>query len=75
MLIIFLSVLVLISWEMTLISSLVLILASLIPRVWIQQSAKTGREAVARNLKLLQSKIQHQCHITELDHQKKGEFK
>ena len=32
-------------------------------------------EAVARNLKLLQSKTQHQCHITELDHQKKGEYK
>ena len=52
MLIIFLSTLVLISWEMTVVAFIVLLVTSLIPRVWIQQSAITGREVVATNIEL-----------------------
>ena len=39
----------------------------------------SGRETAlrslqSRGLRLFQLKIQRQCHIMELDHQKKGEF-
>jgi len=52
MLIIFLSTLIVISWEMTISAIIVLIITSLIPRAWIKSSAKTGREAVAANIEL-----------------------
>lgn len=42
MLMVFLSMLLLVSWQMTLVSVVVLIVASRVPKVWIRQSEKVG---------------------------------
>jgi ABC-type multidrug transport system fused ATPase/permease subunit len=49
MLMVFFSMLLLVSWEMTLASVVVLIIASRIPRAWIQQSEKIGMNLVNTN--------------------------
>jgi len=49
MLIGYISVLFILSWEMTLISAIILILASRIPNIWIKKSAQTGRKLVNAN--------------------------
>jgi ABC-type multidrug transport system fused ATPase/permease subunit len=45
----YVSILVLISWEMTLLSLIVLLLVSRVPRVWIRQSASVGRNLTKSN--------------------------
>jgi ABC-type multidrug transport system fused ATPase/permease subunit len=45
----YLGVLSLLSWEMTLFSVVAIFLASVVPRVWIRQSAETGRKLVYSN--------------------------
>lgn len=49
MLIGYLSLLFLLSWEMTTASVIILLIVSMIPRVWIKQSAQTGRKLVDAN--------------------------
>jgi len=49
MLIGYLSMLFILSWEMTLFSSAVLLLSSQIPRVWIKKSYQIGRKLVSAN--------------------------
>jgi len=49
MLMVFLSMLLLVSWQMTLVSVVVLIVASRVPKVWIRQSEKVGRDLVNTN--------------------------
>jgi ABC-type multidrug transport system fused ATPase/permease subunit len=49
MLIGYLSMLFIISWQMTLFSSAVLLLTSRIPNIWIKKSAKIGRKLVSAN--------------------------
>jgi len=44
------SLLVLLSWEITLVSVLVLLLASFIPNIWIKKSKHTGRKLVGANM-------------------------
>ncbi len=46
----YLILLSMLSWEMTLFSILILILAGIVPKFWIRQSAKTGRNLVNANM-------------------------
>jgi ABC-type multidrug transport system fused ATPase/permease subunit len=52
MLIGYLSVLFLLSWEVTIASIVVLLLTSQIPRTWISRSAKTGKNLVSANISM-----------------------
>jgi ABC-type multidrug transport system fused ATPase/permease subunit len=45
----YLFILVLLAWEMTLLSIIVLLIASRIPNIWIKKSAHTGRNLVSAN--------------------------
>jgi ABC-type multidrug transport system fused ATPase/permease subunit len=45
----YLFMLVLLSWEMTFLSVIILFLASRVPNIWIKKSAKTGRKVVDAN--------------------------
>jgi len=45
----YLSILFILSWQMTAVSIIVLLLASLTPSVWIRRSAKVGRDLVNAN--------------------------
>ena len=45
----YLSILFLLSWQMTIVAVVVLLFASLIPNVWIKQSAKVGRDLTKAN--------------------------
>ncbi|WPE17755.1 ABC transporter ATP-binding protein [Candidatus Thioglobus autotrophicus] len=49
----YVSILTLISWEMTLLSLAVLLLVSRIPRIWIKQSADVGRRVTKANTSTL----------------------
>jgi ABC-type multidrug transport system fused ATPase/permease subunit len=49
MLIGYLAILALLSWQMTLLSAIVLLLSSRIPHIWIKKSANTGRSIVSAN--------------------------
>jgi ABC-type multidrug transport system fused ATPase/permease subunit len=49
MLIGYTSVLFFLSWQMTLISSIILLFTSYIPNIWIKKSAQTGRKLVSAN--------------------------
>jgi ABC-type multidrug transport system fused ATPase/permease subunit len=49
MLISYLTLLFLLSWQMTLASTIVILIASLVPNVWIKKSAQTGRKLVSAN--------------------------
>ena len=52
MLIGYLGMLLLLSWQMTLASIVVLLISSRVPNVWIRKSAQTGREFVSANVLL-----------------------
>jgi ABC-type multidrug transport system fused ATPase/permease subunit len=52
MLIGYLGMLLLLSWQMTLASIVVLIISSRVPNVWIRKSAQTGRKFVGANVLL-----------------------
>jgi ABC-type multidrug transport system fused ATPase/permease subunit len=51
-LIAFLAILMFISWEMTIIASMVLFVTSFAPKVWIRQSVRAGRNVVDARIKL-----------------------
>ncbi len=46
----YLGVLFLLSWKMTLVSTIILLLVARIPSAWIKMSAKTGRSLVSSNI-------------------------
>jgi ABC-type multidrug transport system fused ATPase/permease subunit len=45
----YISILLFISWEMTVASSIILIISSILPNTWIKKSRKTGRNLVKAN--------------------------
>jgi ABC-type multidrug transport system fused ATPase/permease subunit len=49
---IFLSILLLISWHMTIIACIVLFITSLAPKIWIEKSVQAGRNLVNSHIKL-----------------------
>jgi ABC-type multidrug transport system fused ATPase/permease subunit len=51
-LIAFLSILMFISWHMTIIASIVLFITSFAPKVWIRKSVQAGRDVVSSRIKL-----------------------
>ncbi len=46
----YLTLLFILSWEMTLFSSMILYLTSLVPKIWINKSEQTGRDIVSANM-------------------------